>query len=135
MACTETYETLRIFSENIPPDVIGKRLGISATEMIPLDPNSRYKPRREYNLWSWSTEGKINSVDNLEHVWKIIDQFKDRENKLADLREKGCNMDIFCYWDSTGQGGPHLDIKTMESLLKLGLEISWDIYFEDESET
>ena len=133
MACTGTFATLRIFSRDISPDIIGKMLAITASEMMPIEPNSRYKPRREFNLWSWSTEGKINSVDNLEHVWKIIDLLNDKENVLANLREKGCSMDIFCYWDSTGQGGPHLDINTMESLLKLGLEISWDIYFEDES--
>ena len=66
---------------------------------------------------------------------KSLTCLKDKENILANLREKGCSMDIFCYWDSTGQGGPRLDIKKMESLLTLGLEISWDIYFEDESET
>ena len=76
MECTETFATLRIFSRGISPDIIGNMLAVTATEMVPIDPSSRYKPRREYNLWSWSTEGKINSFDNLEHVWKIIDLLK-----------------------------------------------------------
>jgi hypothetical protein len=68
----------------------------------------------------------------LEHVGKIIDILKNKENILLELRRDGCSIDIFCYWVSTGQGGPSLDINTMESLLKLGLEISWDIYFDEE---
>jgi hypothetical protein len=135
MACTETYAALRIFSKNISPDIIGMRLGFSATEMIPLDPNSRYKVRRECNFWSWSTKGIIDSTDNIEHLYKIIEHLKGKENLMSELREDGCSTDIFCYWSSTGQGGPFLDIKTMESFVKLGLEISWDMYFDGEDET
>ena len=135
MACTETYATLRIFSKNISPDEIGKILGVSATEMIPLDPNSKYKSRREYNFWNLCSEGGIDSTDNLKHLRYLIDRLENKEGLLSELRKKGCDTDIFCYWSSTGQGGPYLDLKTMESLLKLGLEISWDMYFSGEDET
>ena len=134
MGCTETFATFRIFSKDIAPDVIGKRLGLDATEMIPLDPNSRYRPRRENHFWSWTTEKKISSSDNSDHIWVIINLLAGKENLLSELRKDGCSTDVYCYWVSNGQGGPLLDLKIMESLLKLGLEIAWDIYFEDEAE-
>jgi hypothetical protein len=134
MTCVETFATLRIFSKDIEPDIIENRLGLLATKMIPIDPNSRYRPRRESHLWSWTTEGIIDSTDNVEHINAILQLLEGKESLLSELRKDGCATDIFCFWISSGQGGPFLELKTMESLLKFGLEISWDIYFDDENE-
>jgi len=135
MMCIETFATLRIFSEQIHPEAIGERLEIDATEMLPIDPESPYRPRRETNLWSWSTEGRVESVDSLVHIAAIIERLKDKAVQLEELRASGCQTDICGYWVSSGQGGPALDVKAMASLHTLGLDIWWDIYFGGKSET
>lgn len=135
MSCIETFATLRIFSATISPETIGERIGIEATEMRPIDPESTYRPRRETNYWAWCTKGKIDSKENLLHIAAIIDRLKDKVIQLESLRESGCQIDICNYWVSTGQGGPSLDAATMGTLSKLGLEIWWDVYFGEEDET
>ena len=132
--CLETYATLRIFSESLAPDVIGDVLGVEATVAKPIDPASRYRPRRETNFWGWCSEGSVNSVDNLQHVAAIIDLLDGKAAALEDLRSRGCQIDICCYWVSTGQGGPSMDMATMKALVALGLEIWWDVYFGKEEE-
>ncbi|WP_020411266.1 DUF4279 domain-containing protein [Microbulbifer variabilis] len=132
MACTETFATLRIFSEVMHPDDIGSALGISSTDSIPRDPNSKYKSRREQNFWSRTTKEDIDSTNNVEHLEFVVSLVSDKDTILSSLREKGCLTDIFCYWDSTGQGGPILSVEMMKELVRLGLGVSWDIYFDDE---
>ena len=116
------------------PESIGNLLGVLPTSTLPIDLTSRYRRRREWNLWRWSTETIIESCDNLEHLRAIIERLNGRENQLATLRAQGCQTDIFCYWISSGQGGPYLDISTIRALATLGLDIAWDMYFGDESE-
>ncbi|MEM7430997.1 MAG: DUF4279 domain-containing protein [Pseudomonadota bacterium] len=134
MACTETYATLRIFSTDLHPDKIGEILGIVATHTRPLDPDSKYRPRRENHSWSWETRKKVDSTDNVEHLAAVIECLDGRTVALKQLRDMGCKTDICNYWVSNGQGGPSLDVDMMGTLHGLGLPIWWDIYFESEDE-
>ncbi|WP_020412740.1 DUF4279 domain-containing protein [Microbulbifer variabilis] len=132
MACTETYATLRIFSDEMHPDDIEKHIGIKSTDSVPRDLNSKYKSRREFNFWSRTTENDLNSTDNVEHLEFLLSLLKGKESRLSFLQDSGCMTDIFCRWDSTGQGGPSLSVAMMNELVKLGLSVSWDMYFDDE---
>lgn len=136
MACTETYATLRIFSADVHPDKIGELLGVEATRTVPRDPDSKYRVRREWHMWSWQTRDVVESTDNTEHLAEIVRQLDGRSQLLRELREMGCQTDIFCYWVSNGQGGPSLDVDMMGNLHELGLPVTWDMYFggEDESD-
>jgi hypothetical protein len=134
MSCLETYATLRVFSATLAPESIGAALGIAATQAIPADPDSRYRNRREWNLWKWSTQGVMHSRDNLEHLQAVVSLLEGKADQLASLRALGCQTDIFCYWVSSGQGGPYLDSATMLSLTSLGLGVAWDVYFGEESD-
>lgn len=135
MSCIETFATLRIFSKTMSPIVIGEQLGLDATEMLPIDQESRYKPRREANYWGLCTKGQVESKDNLLHIAALINELKNKSSQLERLRESGCQIDICNYWVSTGQGGPYLDAATIEALSSLRLDIWWDIYFSEIDET
>ena len=135
MSCVDTYVTLRVFSESMHPDEIGLLLGIEATSAEPRDLESRYRQRREWNFWAWDTREKDNSLDNLSHINTIVDLLNGKRERLDSLRSRGCEVDLMSYWVSDGQGGPWLDVRTMQSLCDLGLEIVWDIYFRNENET
>jgi len=136
MSCIlETFSTLRIFSETLPPAVIGEKLGIEATGGYERDPESRYRPNRETNYWCWSTDRHVDPLDNLSHIKRIIEKFSNKAMELEELRNSGCETDICNYLVTTGQGGPELDIETMQSLCRLGLTIWWDVYKGEENET
>ncbi len=134
MTCLETFAALRIFSSSQHPDTVSRVLGFEATKARPLDPASKYRPKRESHRWIWSSEGIVKSTDGLEHVRAVVDRLEGKESHLADLRAAGCKIDVCCYWVSTGQGGPCLDASTMADLTRLGLDIWWDVYFGDASD-
>ena len=134
MSCLETFATLRIFSDSMHPDEIESILGLTATSKFPRDETSRYRHRRETHGWLFTTENTVESRDNGEHLKVIIALLTPRAEALHRLQSLGCNTDIFCYWISSGQGGPGLDVEMMERLCSLKLAISWDMYFGEESE-
>lgn len=134
MSCLETYATLRIFSQSMDPERISSALGLLPTSALPIDSNSKYRNRREWNIWSWSTQCIVESGENLDHLRAILDRLDGKADQLAHLRTQGCQTDIFCYWVSSGQGGPFLDATTVGALATLGLDIAWDMYFGEESE-
>lgn len=129
MTCLDVYATLRIFSSSMHPDEISRMIGITATQSRAIDPTSKYRPRREYNYWAWESRYEIHSLNGLEHVRRVIELLRGKEDRLKYLREAGCDIDVCCYWVSSGQGGPSLDVETLGDLASLGLEIWWDIYF------
>lgn len=134
MACLETYATLRIFSASQPPDKVGRILGLQGTVSKPRNPNSRYRHERERHYWAWSTAGVDQTTDGLSHIGTLIDALRGKESCLQKLREMDCEIDVCCYWVSSGQGGPFLDGSSLSALAQLGLDIWWDVYFGDPSE-
>jgi len=125
---------LRVFSQSLDPKAIGDLLGFASTSARPIDPESKYRNRREWGYWGWSTEDRLDSRDNLEHLHAILERLDKKAEKLAHLRTLGCCADIFCFWESSGQGGPYLDVPTLKRLAILELEVSWDLYFCGDSE-
>ena len=135
MACTRTYSTLLIFSEEVTPDEINKSLGFFAHDIWVKDPEHKYQHRRERNIWKWTTTNLCTTIDNTEHLSLILKQLEGKESILEALRNKGCETKITNFWDSTGQGGPCLSAEFMRRLSALGLDILWDMYFDDQTET
>ena len=132
MACTETFSTLRIHSSDISPDEISLILGLNATKVSVRDPKSKYKPVRETHYWALCSEKRISSTNNHDHIQFILDSISGKFEQLNELRLRGCKTDISNFWTSTGQGGPNLSLEIMQALLKYGLPIYWDMYFDDE---
>ena len=134
MSCLETYATLRIFSEAIHPAEISRVLGIDATRARHRDANSKYRHERENHYWGWCSDSFVQSLDGIAHVRAIVSVLQGKEQELAQLRTAGCNIDVCCYWVSSGQGGPSLDTLALTDLSRLGLDIGWDVYFGKEEE-
>lgn len=134
MSCLETYATLRIFSKTTHPDEVSRVLGTEATKARPIAPDSKYRHERENHYWGWSSDRDIQSRDGIEHVRAVILLLQDKEQQLSQLRAAGCEIDVCCYWVSSGQGGPFLDNSALTELSRLGLEIWWDVYFGKEEE-
>lgn len=134
MSCLETFATLRIFSDALPPDEIEQILGLSGTRSNVRDPSSHVRHRRETHGWFLTTEDSVISQDNRVHLDALVALLLPRVEALHRLQSLGCRTDIFCYWISSGQGGPEIDVLMMEQLCALKLPIGWDMYFGPEEE-
>jgi len=132
MACTKTFATLCIAAKDIHPDEITTILGVSPTEILPIDPSSKYKNRRDHNCWFFSTEHLSESLDNADHLQLILRTLNGKAKELELLRRQGCAMDIFCFWTSDGQGSPYITVELMKELIDYGLDVIWDIYFDSD---
>ena len=129
MNCLETFASLRVFSPTLSLEAISAALGVAPSTAKPIEPASRYRPRREMNFWSWRSDRAVTSRDGLEHIRAIVQLLDGKQHTLAELTAAGCQIDICCYYVSPGQGGPQLDVATLRALAELGLEIWWDVYF------
>ncbi len=131
--CVETYSTLRIFSDDIPPDEITKHLQIEPTESFRKgESHSLGKLKRKANGWFYSTSELSSSKDNRRHIDLILAILDGKVDSVQKLHSEGCRIDITTYWVSVGQGGPWLMPQQMLKLGTLGIEVWWDIYFESE---
>ncbi len=125
---------MRIFSQHVDPGEIGRTLAIEGTRLRPIQPASKYKHERDYHHWSWSTEKLVEGADGEVHLSAITSLLHGKREQLDELRAKGCDIDIFCYWVSSGQGGPSLNSELLLAIGGLGLSISWDVYFGEEAD-
>ncbi len=76
----------------------------------------------------------IATKDPQEHLREIIDFISPSSAGLSELQQMGCQTDISFFWVSSGQGGPCLEVSTMQALVNLKLPIFWDMYFGREEE-
>ncbi|MBB5886012.1 DUF4279 domain-containing protein [Xanthomonas sp. LMG 8992] len=113
------------------PQDITQLLGITPRKSRHVDPSSRYRVRRENHYWDWESRAIEASRDGLAHIRAIIKILRNKEAVLDHLRASGCEIDICCYWVTSGQGGPFLDVETLADLGRLQLSIWWDIYYGD----
>lgn len=126
--CTETFSTLRLFSDVIQPSAITELLNIEPTcTFTKGEPNDRGFVRTN-NGWLLSSEHVVSSKDTRRHIDWILSQIEPKANQLQDLRSKMVEMDISSLWVSTGQGGPVLSPTQMMVLARLELDVWWDVY-------
>ena len=131
--CVETYSTLRVFSDGFPPEEITKRLGIEPTDAFPKgEIFGQGKLLRKTNGWFYCTKAQSNSNDTRCHIDLILAALDGKAASIRDLSVNGCDIDIFSFWVSSGQGGPCLTSKQMLKLGELGIDVGWDVYLDDE---
>lgn len=127
--CEETYATLRVFSDQLNPDEIAQLLGLEATDSFargqPFGPG---RVRRNSG-WFLSTRNRVVSRDSRRHLAWLLDSLRLKAAPLKKLRETGAEIDISCYYLSSGQGGPTMSAVQMAELGSLGLDLWWDVYF------
>jgi hypothetical protein len=127
--CKATYATLRIYHDELDPDVITSRLVLTPSESQKM--GEALGPHRiaPGGGWFLSSKDRVISKDVRRHVAWLLDQVAGREDQFLELQDEGYKTDIFCYWRSaTGHGGPELDPELMQRLVSLRLIIGFDVY-------
>jgi hypothetical protein len=134
--CSETYATLRVYHDALPPTEVTARLGLEPDDQqfkgIPRPNRDRPAP---INGWFLSSEHKVKSRDSRRHIDWLVSQIVGRRDEVEAMLSDGFRIDISSYWASrSGHGGPTISPYQMQRLARLGIEVSWDIYFYDEDE-
>ena len=134
-ACSETFATLRIYHDEIPPTEVTSRLGVKPDESVTK--GERFSGKRRgvarTNGWFLTTDGKVDSRDSRRHIDWLTSQVSDKAQEFAQMLEDGFEIDISSFWISrSGNGGPMLSPFQMRRLAELGIEVNWDIYFEND---
>ena len=127
--CKATYATLRIYHDELEPDVVSARLGLKPSAS--QKKGQSLAPGRLASLGGWflSSQHQVSSKDVRRHVDWIIGQLGGKEAQFLRLQDEGYETDIFCYWlSANGHGGPELDPELMRRLASLRLPIGFDIY-------
>ena len=133
-SCTRTYSTLRIYPKNSHPDEITNQLKIKPSD-ISVAGKTGPLGLKYVNGWFLSTKGKLKSRDTRRHIDWILDKIEPISEKIKELQQGDCSMDIMCFWGSaSGNGGPAISPEQMVRLVKLNLEVWWDVWFEGKDE-
>jgi hypothetical protein len=130
-SCHETFVTLRIYSDDITPEEITKILKTNPSDSVTKGDvyGIKTKKNRNINGWFLTSEGFIESKDCRRHFDFLADKIISLKPKFIELQNKGCQIEIACFWSSeNGQGGPTLSPKQLKKLAELELELWFDIY-------
>jgi hypothetical protein len=129
--CERTFATLCIYPESLDPAEVTNRLRIEPTEW-----QRRGEPRKpggwpaKRHAWFLSSDGAVESRDVRRHLDWLLSLIVPEADAILALQRDRCLMDVSCYWLSAcGHGGPSVRPAQMGELARLGLELSFDVYF------
>ncbi|MBI1384181.1 MAG: DUF4279 domain-containing protein [Rhizobiales bacterium] len=125
--CRETFATFRVITcAHDRARIDASMAGITATKVVE-------RTSTGHLAWLCRTRGQVDSRDVRRHVDWLLDLVEPRSAALANLAGEGAEIDIFCYWlSASGHGGPTLSPAQLRRLAALGIEIAFDVYFDDE---
>lgn len=123
--CSETYVTLRIYTKEINPNYVTNFFKIEPSEII----IKGEKRKTSVNGWFLSSEKQVKSKDSRSHFDWLINIIHSKKEKIAELKKKGFDIDISCYWISMyGMGGPTLSPFQLKNLSDLNIDVFFDFY-------
>ena len=121
-------------AETIDPDEVTHLLGVTPTEIQRAGEPRSSKTDKIHKTSGWflSTEGVLTSLDARHHLDWILERVHNKQREFFTLRERGYLLDVCCRWDSkSGHGGPTLSPAQMIGFSHLGVELWFDLYFDD----
>ena len=127
--CKATYASLCIYRDELEPEVISSRLGLTPSSAQQKGQAIGRDVVAPLGGWFLSSKNQVTSKDVRRHVAWILDHVAGREDEFLKLEDEGYRTLIFCYWlSANGQGGPELDPDLMQRLASFRLTISFDVY-------
>ncbi len=132
-----TYVTLCLFHNALPPEEISSGLGLKPDRVVRRGTPAPLRQTAPLNVWFYGSNERLESADVGLHLDWLAQRFIPRRAALQALKERGCRIDIFCFWESAkNASGPALggDLLIALSMLPLD-EIGFDVYFADGNES
>jgi hypothetical protein len=113
--------------------MITNLLQVKPTRIVVAGAIAAGNRKHKTNGWFLSTKGKLRSKDSRRHLDWLLDKIEPASENILALQKQGMVMDITCFWGSaSGDGGPTISPEQMARLVKMNLEVWWDVYFEGE---
>ena len=140
-SCELTYAMLSIYSGDVHPDEVSRRLGLLPQRVTiagRLVTGSIGRARTEkLNAWFLSSEHSVASRDMRRHLDWLLDRMEEQAAALANLRDyPSMSVRVRCSWWSKGDQavGPVLSPLQMRRLCALDadLEIWFSSWGSDE---
>lgn len=122
-------------SEDLNPDEVTDILGVVPTEIQRAGELRSEKTKKVHKTSGWflSTEGVLNSLDARHHLDWLLDRIANKRNQIEALKKRQYLVDVCVRWDSkSGHGGPTLSQNQLLGFGNLGVEVWFDVYFDDE---
>lgn len=140
--CERTLAELRIYSGEMPPEEVTRRLGIEPTKTRTSGQKvvsgvARREREVRTNGWFLSSENAVASLDFRRHLDWLLERLAGVDEALHALQaEPGVRMTVTgIWWSVHAQGGPTLWPRHMQRLSELNLECGFDIsFYADEEE-
>lgn len=128
-SCKETYATLCIYKDDLDPNEVSSKLGLTPSHSQVKGEKNRRGQVLQVGGWFLTSKGQVQSKDVRRHIDWILHQLDDKFDEIIELQSNSYLIDMSCYWlSASGQGGPTLSPSQMMQLAKLELEIWFDIY-------
>jgi Domain of unknown function (DUF4279) len=128
--CSRTYATLCIYHEHLAPENITLALNITPDRTVKKGDKAGLSTAQQYG-WFFKSKDNIDSKDLGAHIQWIIEQLKDKHKQIMELKNKGFEMKIMCFWGSAfGNGGPEFDSQMLRDLGNMHVSLQIDVWFE-----
>lgn len=128
--CSETYATLRVIGRSLDPETLSRAIGLESTMAIRVgDTRPRGTRPRDEAIWAYSTEARVATSNLADHIAFVVSLIPKDFNRLVP---PGCRTEIQCVWrSSSGHGGPTLPAGLLAELGDRGIDLDFDLYFDD----
>lgn len=136
--CSECFIRLMIYPEDVHPDRITEIFKITPTSInVAGDSvtNSLGRTRiTKYSGWFLLSEGFVRSKDLRDHVDWLVNKIQPFSEQLREIQKiKDIKITLKCVWFSVlGHSGPVLWPEQMRAIADLDLELTFDIYFDED---
>jgi hypothetical protein len=133
VACQKTYATLCIYSDTEPRlvDVIKEHTGLTASRAVENKQRSFSGFQLPRYGWFLTSKDALDSLEVADHI-RWICQKLEKPGMIAEIRNK-YEVRLLCFWSSDGGGGgPSIPKDVMEALVRLGLDLEFDLYLGSE---
>jgi hypothetical protein len=133
--CNRTVATLRIYGDELDPELISNRLRISPSKSQRKGQvlASRLGRIRTANIGGWflSSESNVDSKDLRDHLDWLVAQLRDVVPELTQLQiQPGIRMRVTVIWWSKGSDGWFtLTPQHMRALAEMNLECQFELAF------
>ncbi len=123
------WATLRLGGENLDPDEVTERLGITPTYAHRRGQvhNKRGDVWRE-GQWSLTSENQHVPCDLEDHIAWVLDRIEPVREQFLEICIGDVSADMFCFLECYGMGGPQLSPTLMKRMARLDLPLGLDIY-------
>ena len=130
------YAIARFFGPTLDHRVVTAFLGRQPSyAYLPGEYRNRLGQPQPNGMWQLTSEQQIVSDDLEEHIAWVLAQLEDATISIPEfMRSNGAQSDVYCYWETTANGGVSFSPSLLRRIADLGLSLGVTISYVDAPE-